>query len=128
MTVKSVDVGFVSTDRSLVDFLAVVFDLTELAPLVFPQGTVHRVQGPSGLIKVMVPAEPPAAPPAAEQFHAIAGLRYITVRVTDLDGVVARATTHGGSVVIGPRDLGPGVRLVVLNDPDGNAIEVIEET
>jgi len=129
MTLRSVDVGFVSTDRSLVDFLAEVFELSELAPLAFPQGTVYRLEGPGGLLKVMVPAAPPAAPPAADSFYAVGGLRYLTVRVDDdLDGVVGRATARGGSVALGPRELRPGARLVVLNDPDGNAIEVIEES
>jgi catechol 2,3-dioxygenase-like lactoylglutathione lyase family enzyme len=127
MTVKSVDVGFVSRDRVLVDFLAAVLELEELAPLVFPQGTVHRLQGPAGWIKVMVPAETPADPPPAAQFTGIAGLRYLTLRVTDLDGVLARATDHGGVVVIPPMDMGPGVRLAVVNDSDGNALEIIEE-
>lgn len=128
MTLRSVDVGFVSTNRSLVDFLAGVFELPELEPLEFPQGTVHRLQGPGGLLKVMVPAAPPAAPVPADSFYAIAGLRYLTVRVDDLDGVVERAVAGGGSVVLGPIELRPGARLVVLHDLDGNAIEVIEES
>jgi catechol 2,3-dioxygenase-like lactoylglutathione lyase family enzyme len=127
MTVRSVDIGFVSTDRSLVDFLAAVFELSELDPLEFPQGTVYRLAGPGGLVKVMVPATPPRPLVRSDPFHAIAGLRYLTVRVDDLDGVLERATVRGASIALGPLDLRPGVRLAVLTDPDGNAIEVIED-
>ena len=128
MTLRSVDVGFVSTDRALVDFLAGVFELAELPPVEFPEGTVHRLQGPDGLLKVMVPAAPPAPPAPADSFYAVAGLRYLTVRVDGLDGVIERATARGGSLALGPIEYRPGVRLVVLTDPDGNAIEVIEES
>jgi len=127
MTTHAIDIGFVSADRRLVDFLAEVFGFEELTPLEFPQGTVHRLQGPTGVVKVMVPAQPPAAPPSAEHFHAIGGLRYLTLRVDDLDGVVERATARGGSVTLGPIELRPGVHLVVLTDPDGNALEVVQE-
>lgn len=128
MTTHAIDIGFVSGDRGLVDFLAEVFGFDELTPLEFPQGTVHRLQGPAGVVKVMVPAQPPAAPPSVEQFHAVGGLRYLTLRVDDLDGVVERATARGGTVTIGPIELRPGVHLVVLTDPDGNALEVVQET
>ena len=127
MTVLSVDSRYVSRDRALVDFLAAVLELEELAPLQFPQGTLHRLQGPSGWIKVMVPADPPADPPAAAQFTGVVGLRYLTVRVSDLDGVLARVAEHGDAVVIPPMEMGPGVRLAVVNDSDANALEIIEE-
>lgn len=127
MTVRSVDVGFVSTDRTLVEFLARVLVLTELEPLTFPQGTVYRLQGPHGLLKVMVPATSPAPPDPPEWFTDRCGLQYVTVRVDDLDGVIQRATHQGGRVTLGPTELRPGVRLAVVADPDGNAIEVIEE-
>ncbi len=127
MTVRSIDIGFVSADRRLADFLAVVFELDELEPLRFPQGTVHRLQGPGGIVKVMVPADPPAPVQVVDPFHGAAGLRYLTVRVDDLDAALARATAHGATVVSEPREIRPGVRIVVLRDPDGNAIEIAQD-
>ena len=56
------------------------------------------------------------------------GLRYLTIGTHDLDGVIARATDSGGRVAHGPMELADGVRLVVLVDPDGNTIEVVEES
>ena len=44
------------------------------------------------------------------------------------DGVIDRATTRGGQVVMGPMELRPGVALVVIVDPDGNTFEVIQES
>jgi predicted enzyme related to lactoylglutathione lyase len=124
MTLQSLEVGYVSADARLVDFYATVLELTALEPLVFPVGTLHRLQVPGGLLKVLVPAEKPAIAPDTGAFTDTHGLRYITVRVSDLDGVIARAIERGGTVVLEPMDVGGGSRLAILHDPDGNTFEV----
>jgi len=124
MTLHSLEVGYVSADAGLVDFYATVLELTALDPLVFPVGTLHRLEIPGGLLKVLVPANEPAVAPDTGAFTDTRGLRYITVRVGDLDRVLARATEHGGTVVLEPMDVGGGSRLAILRDPDGNTFEV----
>jgi predicted enzyme related to lactoylglutathione lyase len=124
MTLHSLEVGYVSTDAGLVTFYETVLELTALEPMVFPVGTLYRLETPGGLLKVLVPADAPAAPPDTGAFTETQGLRYITVRVDDLDGVLARATAHGGTVVLEPMDVGGGSRLAILRDPDGNTFEV----
>ena len=129
MAVQSVETGLVSADGALVTFYCDVFELEELEALEFPQGTVRRMQAPGGhVIKIMVPTAAPMSPATAETFIGMSGYRYMTVRVDDLDGVIDRATTRGGNVVMGPMDLRPGVRLAVMTDPDGNTVEVMQET
>ena len=124
MTLHSLEVGYVSADAGLVTFYETVLGLTALDPMVFAVGTLHRLEIPGGLLKVLVPTEAPAAPPDTGQFTETRGLRYITVRVDDLDGVLARATDLGGTVVLEPMDVGGGSRLAILRDPDGNTFEV----
>jgi len=124
MTLHSLEVGYVSADAGLVDFYATVLELTALEPMVFPVGTLHRLEIPGGLLKVLVPAEEPAVAPDTGAFTDTRGLRYITVRVGDLDAVLGRAVDHGGTVVLEPIDVGGGSRLAILRDPDGNTFEV----
>ena len=124
MTLHSLEVGYVSADARLVTFYETVLELTALEPMVFPVGTLHRLEIPGGLLKVLVPAEAPATAPDTGAFTDTQGLRYITVRVSDLDGVLARATEHGGTVVLEPIDVGGGSRLAIVRDPDGNTFEV----
>jgi catechol 2,3-dioxygenase-like lactoylglutathione lyase family enzyme len=126
MTLHSLEVGYVSADAGLVDFYATVLELTALEPLVFPVGTLHRLEIPGGLLKVLVPAEEPAAAPDTGAFTDTRGLRYITVRVSDLDRVLARAIERGGTVVLEPIDVGGGSRLAIVCDPDGNTFEVAQ--
>ena len=128
MSLQRFEVGLVSADGTLVDFLAEVFELEVLPAMSAGPGTLHRLQLPGdAVLKVMVPKEAPAAGGGSGPMFAVTGIRYLTLYVDDLDGVVARATARNGQVQHGPAQLAPGVRIAVLQDPDGNAIEVVEK-
>jgi predicted enzyme related to lactoylglutathione lyase len=127
MTLLRVDVGFVSADRTLVDFLCRVFELKELESITLEPGTICRLQAPGSIVKVMLPAETPDPPVQVSPFYKRSGLRYLTLWVDDLDAVVERTVAAGGRIERGPVQLVPGVRIAVLEDPEGNAIEVAQQ-
>ena len=128
MNVMSVDIGFVSATDALVAFYRDVFDLEPLEPRVFPDGTVHRLGLGSGALKVMVPAQTPAESPLTARFWDRAGLRYVTMWLDDLDAVIERWTTHGGTIALGPLTIRAGVRTALLVDPDGNTVEAMHDS
>jgi predicted enzyme related to lactoylglutathione lyase len=117
----------VSASRALVDFYADVFQLSELPPFETPFAVIHRLDAAGATIKVMVPSDPPAPGQRVEPFYLATGIRYLTLRVQDLSGVLDRAGSHNARVVQERRELREGVFLVVMEDPDGNQIEVIED-
>jgi predicted enzyme related to lactoylglutathione lyase len=128
MTVYRAEVGLVSRTDELVAFYRDVFELTVLEPRHLPTGVVHRLGHSDAILKVMVPAAPPAGPaPALPQFWVASGLRFFTFWVDDLDGVIERCSSRGGTLALGPIDLRPGVRTVLVHDPDGNVIEVMQD-
>ena len=127
MTLRQLETAFVSADRALLDFYAEVFELEEVEPIAFPGGTVHVLAVPGGRLKVMVPDATPAPAASAPAFNAVTGIRYLTFRVDDLDHVVDRATARRATVVLPPVALGPGSRVAILTDPDGNTFEAVEE-
>jgi catechol 2,3-dioxygenase-like lactoylglutathione lyase family enzyme len=127
MSLLAFEVGIVSTSRALVDFLAEVFELDELTPIESSVGTIYRLLAGSATVKVLVPKERPKVGERVDPFHGATGLRYLTMRVDDLEPVVDRATARRARVRQARRELRPGVDLVVLEDPDGNVIEVIED-
>lgn len=124
--VQRIEVGLVSADTALVDFYAGVFALDPLPSVESGSGVVHRLAGPGTVIKVMVPSNPPSSAEPVMPFFAITGLRYLTMFVDDLDAILERSAARAGRLQHGPLDLAPGVRLAILQDPDGNAIEVVE--
>jgi catechol 2,3-dioxygenase-like lactoylglutathione lyase family enzyme len=56
-----------------------------------------------------------------------AGLRYWTIHVRDLDGVMARLAAAGTEQLTAIDEPVPGIRYVIVADPDGNGIELVEE-
>ena len=137
VAILGAEVGFVSRDRRLVDFLTEVFELEELPPIEVTAEIIerlpaarpaiqYRLQAQAGLVlKVTVPEETPRHEVDTEHVLAGTGLRYVTLYVTDLDGVVARAQARGGRIEQSPTALS-GSRLALLEDPDGNLYEVAE--
>jgi hypothetical protein len=127
MQVRDVDVGLVSASTALVDFYARVLDTEPEPPRVFPFASIHRVRCGPATLKVMVPADAPVGPASVARFWDLGGLRYVTLWIDDLDELVTRWTRHGGRVDTPPAELRPGVRVAMLADPDGNAIEAMEQ-
>ncbi|ONH26582.1 VOC family protein [Pseudofrankia asymbiotica] len=125
MGLQRVEIGLVSADEALVEFFAHVFGLERLPAVKSGSGVVHRLQAPGTVIKVMVPSAPPSVTEPPESFLSATGLRYLTMYVTDLDGTLERVTARGGRLRHGPMDVGPGVRVAVVQDPDGNTVEVV---
>jgi catechol 2,3-dioxygenase-like lactoylglutathione lyase family enzyme len=131
------EIGFVSTDRQLVDFLAHVFELDELPPVeadaeIMDQVPAarpfiqYRLQAREGLIvKVTVPEARPRPDNIADHVLDGTGLRYVTFYVTDLLDVVARAKELGGHIEQSPIDL-TGASVALIRDPDGNLYELAE--
>lgn len=137
MAILGAEIGFVSTDRGLVDFLAQVFELDEDPPIeadarIMDQlpaarpSIQYRLRAADGLIlKVTVPEVEPRSVNFTDHVLAGIGLRYVTLYVTDLAGVVARAKKLGGHIEQSPVAV-MGAPLALIRDPDGNMYELAE--
>jgi hypothetical protein len=127
VTLDRFEVGIVSADASAVDFLAAVFELERQVPTESPVGVLHKLDSPGAVIKVMVPNDPPTRGDG-EPFLAMTGIRYLTMHVTDLDGVLERCRNRGGAVLLEPFEFEPGSSIAIIGDPDGNTIEVVSSS
>lgn len=127
MTAHGLEVGLVGVDRQLADFYAEVFELEELDPIDYGMGTLYRFDVNGAILKVNVPVERPAPAQVVEPFTAATGLRYLSIAVDDLDATLDRATTRGARVVYGPMD-SPGLRVVIVQDPEGNTVELVQKS
>ncbi|MCI0545116.1 MAG: VOC family protein, partial [Actinobacteria bacterium] len=90
-------------------------------------GTMHRLMCGTSLIKVISPdKEPPAkAPPGGIQ--GAYGYRYWTISISNLDDVAKSCGDGGYKVVVSPREIRPGIRIAIVEDPDGNWVEFLEQ-
>jgi predicted enzyme related to lactoylglutathione lyase len=125
MAISRFEVGFVSSNTDQVAFLKDVFELEPLDEVPAGPGTLYRFKTPGAVIKVMVPNRNPKPLEPSEPFYSVTGLRYLTIYVDDMDGVLERASARGGRVQYGPAEVGPGVRIAIIEDQDGNPFEIV---
>ena len=55
------------------------------------------------------------------------GIRYVALKVTDLADLVRRVANAGHVITVPVRNLRPGVDVALVEDADGNVVELMEE-
>lgn len=126
-----VDLGIVIADseRSLA-FYCGFLGLEHVADISMPiggVGTMHRVQCGDSLIKLVNLSETPEAAPGGGIPGAL-GYRYLTLIVSNLDEIAAAADAAGIPVAVPVSEVRPGVRIMMVEDPDGNWVEFVENS
>ena len=56
------------------------------------------------------------------------GYRYWTISVPNVDELTASCEGAGYKVAVSPREIRAGVRISMIEDPDGNWVELLEVT
>jgi catechol 2,3-dioxygenase-like lactoylglutathione lyase family enzyme len=89
------------------------------------QGRVlHLFDCDGGILKLLELPAGSAAPTheAPGLFQTATGMRWATMNVEDLDWYLARCD----QVQVPVTEIRPGLRMAIVEDPDGNAIELVE--
>jgi catechol 2,3-dioxygenase-like lactoylglutathione lyase family enzyme len=123
-------VGIVPVDlhRSLVfyrDVLGLPYDGT------IPLGegrALHVFKVGDAVLKLLERPGTPTVGPSAVAFDDLTGVRWVTMDVHELDAAVERCRAVDAHVPTPPHERRPGLRFAVVNDPDGNAIELVERS
>jgi catechol 2,3-dioxygenase-like lactoylglutathione lyase family enzyme len=91
-------------------------------------GSVRNLRCGTSLIKLVSYAERPAgaAPPGG--VRTATGYRYWTIHVRQLEEVVAACERAGRPIVVPIKTVSPGVRIAIVEDPDGNWVEFLHES
>ncbi len=55
------------------------------------------------------------------------GLRYWTMKVDDIDAAVAPCEAAGAPMPLPVTELMPGIRIAMVEDPEGNVLEFLEQ-
>ena len=128
LTKDSIDLGIVVKDAdAALRFYRDTLGFKDQGTMPMPGGgTMYRLLCGTSLIKLVALAQaPPAtAPPGGIQGGS--GYRYWTISVSNLKDVVAEAEQAGTNVVVPPTELRPGITIAMLEDPDGNWVELLE--
>lgn len=129
ITKTSVDVGIVVRDADkAVTFYGGVLGLPAdaMPKMPMPGGTMHRFLAGESVVKLLSFEAPPDASNPPGGIAGGSGFRYFTITVSNLDAAAEAAREAGHTVPMGPLDLAPGVRICMIEDPDGNWVELLQ--
>ena len=127
LTKDSIDLGIVTTDPSaMVGFYRDVLGFEDQGEMPMPGGQMHRLACGTSIVKIVAlrSAPPATAPPGGIQ--GATGYRYWTISVSNLAEVVAACESAGRPVVVPVTELRPGITIAIVEDPDGNWVELLQ--
>ena len=130
LTKDSIDLGIVTRDpeaalRFYRDTLGFKYDSTMDMP---GNGKMQRLYCGTSLIKIVTPGTLPKADAIPGGIGAATGFRYFTMLIANLDEMANKCQSAGYTVAVEPREIRPHVRIAIVEDPDGNWVEFVEDT
>ena len=125
----SIDLGIVVRSADAMKaFYGETLGLPYQASLDMPGGMkMHRYLAGTTVVKLLEFTSPPEAAPAPGGLQGGTGYRYFTITVGNLDAAVDEAKAAGAAVPMGPLAIAPGLRIAMVEDPDGNWVELLEQ-
>jgi catechol 2,3-dioxygenase-like lactoylglutathione lyase family enzyme len=128
LTKSAIDLGIVTTDgAAALKFYRDTLGFTQEPDTPFPMGgTMHRLWCGDSLIKIVVPSDAPPARPAGGGIAGATGYRYWTISVSNLKALVDDCRAGGYRVRVDATEVRPGVTIAIVEDPDGNWVEFLQ--
>jgi catechol 2,3-dioxygenase-like lactoylglutathione lyase family enzyme len=126
----SIDLGIIVTDseKALAFYVGLLgFEHQADTPMpIGGGGTMHRLMCGESMIKlVKFDTNPPAAAPGG--LTGATGMRYFTMQVTNLSEMMAACDAAGAKVVVPESEIRPGTSIGMVEDPDGNWVEFVQQ-
>jgi glyoxylase I family protein len=128
LTSAGVDIGIVVRDGpAALAFYVGVLGLHHDGDNPFPNGgTMHRLMAGESMVKIVVPQPAPDVAAPSGGIPGATGFRYITFSIDDLDAMLDACRDAGVTITRDAIEMAPGVRIALVEDPDGNVVEFLE--
>lgn len=128
---SAIDLGIVisDSDRSL-GFYRDLLGFEHVADTPMPiagGGTMHRLNCGDTLLKLVKLKNNPAGD-GSGGIPAATGMRYFTMIVSNLNEIMAELEGAGVAVAVPITEVRPGVTIGMVEDPDGNWVEFVENS
>jgi catechol 2,3-dioxygenase-like lactoylglutathione lyase family enzyme len=128
VTSPGIDLGIVVRDaRAALAFYRDLLGMEHQGDNPVPGGgQMHRLMAGDSMIKIVVPEPLPAASAPPGGIPGGTGLRYFTISIAGLDELLEACTRAGVPIVRPATTMAPGVRIAIVEDPEGNWVEFLE--
>ena len=126
---EALDVGLVSQNgTSMLGFYSQILGFEKIGEVPFPGlGVVNKFKCGLSQIKILVLENPPKNENVRGDFTTSSGYRYCTLNVRNLLDIVEDCTHNNHIVQTAPREIREGVTIAIIEDPDGNFIELMQD-
>ncbi|MEZ5709818.1 MAG: VOC family protein [Blastomonas sp.] len=130
LTTPAIDVGLITSNLAgQTRFYGEVLGLAASGSVEIPHvGTITRFAAGQSTLRLMVPEKAPASPARDGGFVGTVGIGYIALRIANLAEMVKRVEDAGFVIAIPIRTLRPGVEVALVEDADGNTVELMQES
>jgi catechol 2,3-dioxygenase-like lactoylglutathione lyase family enzyme len=125
----SIDLGIIVTDeKAALGFYRDALGLEWEGELALPGGRMYRLKCGTTVIKLLKLDRTPEAKPAPGGPMRGLGMRYFTISVPDIRGLVAQLEAKGIKPTVPVTEFRPGVTIAMVTDPDGNTVEFLQNS
>jgi catechol 2,3-dioxygenase-like lactoylglutathione lyase family enzyme len=127
LTKRAIDLGVVTTNGdAMLQFYRDTLGLDYLREMKMPGGgLMHQLGCGDSVIKVVVVESLPAKA-APGGVRGANGNRYWTISVSNLSELVSQCASAGHKVAVKETEIRPGVKIAMVEDPDGNWVEFLQ--
>lgn len=127
----SIDLGISIRDsQASLKFYVETLGLEHVMDIPMPLGsggTMHRLACGSSTLKLSkMNVAPGAQNPSGGPGEGF-GIRYFTLWISNLEEMVSKCEAAGYKVVHSIHEVRPGVRIAIVEDPDGNWVEFLQQ-
>ena len=127
---NAIDIGIIAKDiDAMLAFYRDALGLEFEAAIPMPGGgTMNRFKVGDSIIKVIEldPKAPLEAPPGG--IRGASGYRYWTIHVNNLEECVVAIESAGHKVVMPAKKIREGITIAIVEDPDANWVELLENS
>jgi catechol 2,3-dioxygenase-like lactoylglutathione lyase family enzyme len=125
---QALDLGIVSTNQDdMVAFYRDVLGLEARGQLKFPGMLIEQLGCGESNVKIVRMDRDPKQIAAPGGLGGATGMRYFTLWISNLDEVLAACAASGAKVAVPVTPAGPNARLAIVEDPDGNWVELVQQ-
>lgn len=126
----AIDIGIVTNNLpAMLEFYRDTLGLDFEATIPMPGGGVmHRFKVGDSVVKLVETDPKPAAVAAPGGIRGATGYRYWTISVSNLATCLATLAASGSKIVVPAKVIREGVTIAIVEDPDGNWVELLENS